>query len=87
MRSIYEALSRAEGNYEGLPSAGRFALKPVVDGRGFSLAFTATGCDGALYHEEHSTIVPAMGEKLTLWNFNSNSPRERSGVRMKRVAR
>ncbi|MGE3387015.1 MAG: hypothetical protein AB7K41_09835 [Bdellovibrionales bacterium] len=66
---------RGEGiNHEGQPFVGSFSLQPLLDGRGFSIAFTATGKDGTVYHKEESTIAPSLNEKLTLWNLNTNMP-------------
>lgn len=61
-------------NHEGQPFLGRFALSPVLGGRGFTLRFSAYGKDGTLYHQEESTIAPSISEKLFLWNFNTNTP-------------
>jgi len=81
MTEVFEALSKACGlykgegiNHEGQTFMGRFLLKSVLDGRGFAIEFTATGKDGAIYHQEESTIAPALNEKLMLWNFNTNIP-------------
>jgi ketosteroid isomerase-like protein len=81
MKEILESLKAACGvyvgegiNHEGQPFTGRLSLEPLLSGRGFQLQFSATGKDGKLYHQEASTIAPAMNEKLTLWNFNTNIP-------------
>lgn len=81
MKEILESLKKACGvylgegiNHEGQPFTGRLSLEPLLAGRGFQIQFSATGKDGKLYHQEASTIAPAMTEKLTLWNFNTNIP-------------
>ncbi len=81
MKDIFENLKKIAGryegegiNHEGQPFTGRFALKPILGERGFSIQFSATGKDGTLYHQEESTIAPSLNEKLTLWNFNTNTP-------------
>lgn len=81
MKEILNQLSAATGfytgegiNHEGQPFLGSLSLLPILDGRGFSLKFTATGKDGTVYHKEESTIAPSMSEAMTLWNFNSNTP-------------
>ena len=61
-------------NHEGQPFVGSFSLQPLLDGRGFSIKFTATGKDGTVYHKEESTIALSLNEKLTLWNLNTNMP-------------
>ncbi|MEK6772948.1 MAG: hypothetical protein AABY64_03315 [Bdellovibrionota bacterium] len=81
MKEILETLKKACGaylgegiNHEGQPFTGCLSLQPLLAGRGFQIHFSATGKDGKLYHQEASTIAPAMTEKLTLWNFNTNIP-------------
>ncbi len=81
MKEILNVLSNAVGSYtgkginhEGQPFKGTFSLKPILNGIGYQIQFVATGSDGMTYHQEVSTIAPSMTEKLTLWNFNSNSP-------------
>lgn len=81
MKNVLEALKKATGryqgegiNHEGQPFTGRLILQPILDGRGFSISFSANGVDGTLYHKEESTIAPAIHETLTLWNFNTNTP-------------
>lgn len=81
MKEILSQLSSIVGSYsgnginhEGQQFKGTLTLKPLLGGRGFSIHFTATGQDGTVYHQEESTIAPSMNEKLTLWNFNTNSP-------------
>lgn len=61
-------------NHEGQPFEGRLQIESLLDGRGFDVKFTATGKDGKVYHKEESTIAPSIQEKLTLWNFNTNTP-------------
>jgi hypothetical protein len=61
-------------NHEGQPFTGRLILQPLLGGKGFQLKFSATGKDGTVYHNEESTIAPSIQEKLTLWNFNTNTP-------------
>lgn len=61
-------------NHEGQPFTGHLDLQPLISGRGFQLKFSAKGKDGTIYHEEVSTIAPSLQEKLTLWNFNTNTP-------------
>lgn len=61
-------------NHENQPFTGQLELKPVLGGRGIQLKFSATGKDGKLYHQEESMIAPSIQEKLTLWNFNTNTP-------------
>jgi len=81
MKETFEALKKASGtyegegiNHEGQSFRGKFSLKPILGGRGFAINFSATGKDGTVYHQEESTVAPAMSEKLTLWNFNTNMP-------------
>lgn len=81
MKEILETLKKACGvylgdgiNHEGQAFTGRLSLEPLLAGRGFQIHFSATGKDGMLYHQEVSTIAPALTEKLTLWNFNTNIP-------------
>jgi hypothetical protein len=81
MKEILETLKKACGvylgegiNHEGQTFTGRLSLEPLLAGRGFQINFSATEKDGKLYHQEASTIAPAMTEKLTLWNFNTNTP-------------
>jgi len=81
MKDVFETLRKYAGqfegegtNHEGQPFTGKFSLQPILNGRGFSIKFSATGKDGTLYHQEESTIAPSMSEKLTLWNFNTNTP-------------
>jgi ketosteroid isomerase-like protein len=81
MKDILETLSKVIGcyegegiNHEGQPFIGRLALQPVLDGRGFTIKFSATGKEGTVYHQEESTIAPSINEKLVLWNFNTNTP-------------
>lgn len=81
MNEILASLKKACGiyigngiNHEGQPFTGRLSLEPILAGRGFQIHFSATGKDGTLYHQEISTIAPAMTEKLILWNFNTNVP-------------
>jgi ketosteroid isomerase-like protein len=61
-------------NHEGQPFVGRLQIESLLNGRGLNVKFTATGRDGKLYHKEDSTIAPSIQEKLTLWNFNTNTP-------------
>lgn len=61
-------------NHEGQPFAGLLQIESLLDGRGFNVKFTATGKDGKVYHKEVSTIAPSIQDKLTLWNFNTNTP-------------
>lgn len=61
-------------NHENQPFTGHLELKSVLGGRGFQLKFTATGKNGMSFHQEESTIAPSIQEKLTLWNFNTNTP-------------
>ncbi len=61
-------------NHESQPFVGRLVLQPILDGRGFTVKFSATGKDGTVYHQEESTIAPSINEKLVLWNFNTNTP-------------
>ena len=61
-------------NHKGQPFAGNLELQSILDGRGVKLTFTATGNDGTVFHKEESTIAPSIQEKLTLWNFNTNTP-------------
>lgn len=81
MKETFEILSKTCGSYvgeginhEGQAFTGRFLLKPILDGRGFAIEFSATRKDGTVYHKEESRIAPSLGEKLTLWNFNTNTP-------------
>jgi len=81
MKEVFDTLKKFAGAYEGEGTNhegqlfnGRFSLQPILNGRGFSIKFSANGKDGTLYHEEESTIAPSMNEKLTLWNFNTNTP-------------
>jgi predicted enzyme related to lactoylglutathione lyase len=61
-------------NHEGQSFTGRLQIQSLLEGRGFQLKFSATGKDGTVYHKEESTIAPCIREKLTLWNFNTNTP-------------
>jgi hypothetical protein len=81
MQSILEVLKKSAGSYEGnginhegQPFRGKLTLRPILNGRGLSLQFSASGMDGTLYHQEESTIAPSLDDKLTLWNFNTNTP-------------
>lgn len=81
MKEILNQLAAATGfytgegiNHEGQPFIGNLSLQPILDGRGFSLKFTATGKDETVYHKEESTLALSMSETMTLWNLNSNSP-------------
>lgn len=81
MKQFFSDLSNACGlykgqglNHENQTFTGEFNLKSLLGGKGFSIRFTARGADGSIFHREESTIAPAMTEKLTLWNFNSNTP-------------
>lgn len=61
-------------NHEGQPFKGRLSLRPIVENKGVSLAFTAIGLEGAVYHHEQSLISMNIAEKLCLWNLNTNIP-------------
>jgi len=77
LKNLETACGYYEGegiNHEGQPFIGRLFLKQVLDGRGVAVEFSATGKDGTVYHSEESTIAPSLNEKLTLWNFNTNTP-------------
>jgi hypothetical protein len=81
MKDLFETLKKFAGHYEGeglnhegQPFVGKFSLRPILNGRGFAIRFSATGKDGTLYHEEESTIAPSIAETVTLWNFHSNAP-------------
>ncbi len=61
-------------NHEGQIFTGRLQIQPLLENRGSQLHFSAIGKDGTVYHKEDSMIAPSIQEKLTLWNFNTNSP-------------
>lgn len=81
MNEILKTLSTVVGyyegegiNHEGQSFTGRLSLQPILDGRGFTIKFSATGKNGTVYHQEESTIAPSINEKLVLWNLNTNTP-------------
>lgn len=81
MKDVLNHLSVAAGiysgegvNHEGQPYKGVLTLEPLLGGRGFSIQFLASDRDGTIFHQEESTIATSINEKLTLWNFNTNSP-------------
>ncbi|MEQ1723551.1 MAG: VOC family protein [Pseudobdellovibrio sp.] len=81
MKQTLQILNSICGTYQGEGTNHEdqvfnaiFKLKPLFNGKGFSLQFTATGKDGTVFHKEESTLALALNEKLTLWNFNTNSP-------------
>ncbi|MBX3033570.1 MAG: VOC family protein [Bdellovibrionaceae bacterium] len=81
MKDIVNALIARKGeyegqgiNHEGQPFTGGLSLMPAVKGSGASIAFTATGADGTVYHHEQSLIALNMADSLCLWNLNTNTP-------------
>lgn len=61
-------------NHEGQPFRGEFVLEALVDERGLSILFVASGSNGQVFHKEHSTIAPSIEGRLSLWSLNSNTP-------------
>lgn len=81
MKEIMAILGKCSGyyegqgiNHEGEVFTGKLQIRSLLENRGFSLRFSAVGKDGTIYHQEESTIAPSIGEKLTLWNLNTNTP-------------
>jgi len=61
-------------NHEKQTFDGVLTLIPLLSGLGISLHFRATGEDGAVFHEEYTTIAPTLTDGLYLFNLNSNMP-------------
>ena len=70
-------------NHEDQPFHGELVLQPMLDGRGLSAWFRATGIDGTVYHEEQAWIAPGADGALCLWGLSTNTP----GVLEHRLAR
>ena len=53
---------RGEGkNHDDQIFIGRLELSPIVRGQGVQIAFTATGLDSEVYHEEVTLVAPGQG--------------------------
>ncbi len=79
MASVFDQIEKYLGTYKGeginheqQPFVGELSLTKSIGS--FALHFKATGKDGALYHEERTTIALAPNEKLALWSVNTNNP-------------
>ena len=64
METIIDGVVAAAGRYEGAgsgaeigPFKGVLEIRPLLDGLGAELTYTATGPDGTVLHEEHTLLT------------------------------
>ncbi|MBC7541828.1 MAG: hypothetical protein H7338_03775 [Candidatus Sericytochromatia bacterium] len=73
--ATYQGQYRGEGvNHEAEPFIGEMNVQQVVNTKGISVRYTATGLNRTVYHEEHTVIGPGAKGTAVLWTLNSNAP-------------
>ncbi len=61
-------------NHEGQEFRAHLELKPIVDGSGVNIIYTAKDLNNQLLHHENTIIAPNQNQGLSLWTLNSNVP-------------
>mgnify|MGYP005649090357 CR=1 FL=1 len=81
MSGFLEALVARAGHYRGEGKnhddqtfIGRLELSPIIRGLGVQIAFSATGLDGEVYHEEVTLVAPGQSGEPSLVTLCSNAP-------------
>lgn len=61
-------------NHEGQEFNATFIVKPIVDGAGINIIYTAKDSKNTVLHQENTIIAPNQSQSLSLWTLNSNVP-------------